>query len=68
MTKSYNILAKYHKDLLVEFGITGEDENGHMIFKSEKKQSERLLEPPQEAVGHKERRQFIKPRSWRFVL
>ena len=35
MTKSYNILAKYHKELLEEFGITGGDENGHMVFESE---------------------------------
>ena len=33
-------MAKYHKSLLEEFGIIGEDKNGHRIFECEKKKKE----------------------------
>ena len=40
MTKPYNLMSKYHKSLLEEFGIIGEDEDGIYVFECKKKQKE----------------------------
>ena len=40
MTKPYNLMEKYHKNLLQEFGIIGKDKYGRSIFECKKKKEE----------------------------
>ena len=40
MKTSFWMLAKYHKSLLEEFGIIGEDKNGFFIWSCERKMRE----------------------------
>ena len=44
ITKPFSLLAKYHKDLIEEFGIIGEDKHGLFIFSSQEKRSEYKFE------------------------
>ena len=42
-SKPYSLLAKYHKSLLEEFGLIGEDEDG-FLFESEKRETDFCFE------------------------